>query len=44
MRPIPHTNETGREETDERVRLTTRCERKEQDADDDETWLAVPEV
>jgi hypothetical protein len=43
MRPIPHTNETGGEETDGRVRLTTRREREEPDADDDETWLAVQE-
>lgn len=46
MRPIPHTNKTEGEDADERVRLTTRRERREtetEELDDDETWLAVQE-
>ncbi|MFC7134715.1 MULTISPECIES: hypothetical protein [Salinibaculum] len=41
MRPIPHHGNRG-EETDERVRLTTRREAAEK-LEDDETWIAVQE-
>jgi hypothetical protein len=41
MRPIPH-NKTEGEDTDERVRLTTR-RGAEEEPEDDETWIAVQE-
>lgn len=41
MRPIPH-NKTEGEDTDERVRLTTR-HGAEEEPEDDETWIAVQE-
>lgn len=43
MRPIPHTQDTAGENTDERTRLTTRQQKTEVEPDDDETWLAVQE-
>jgi len=43
MRPIPHTQDTNGEETDERTRLTSRRKEAEREPADDETWLAVQE-